>query len=71
MRAIAEALEPLTRMPGRARWAFLVEPGDMFDRVRLLETLTSAGYIQIRAFDDHMQAITWLGLESPTAPWRP
>ncbi len=70
MRAIAEVLQPLTSIPARTRWAFLVEPGDMFDRMRLLETLTSAGYIRIRAFDDHMQAITWLGLESPSAPWR-
>lgn len=69
LRGIAEALRPLTIVPSRTRWAMLVGSPEMFDRIRLLETLTSSGYVQIRAFDDDRQALSWLGLELPTTPW--
>lgn len=66
---IAKALEPLTAIPARTRWAFLVGSIEMQLRIRLLESLTSAGYIQFRAFDNDIKALEWLGLETIRNPW--
>lgn len=66
---IVEALRPLTRIPVRTRWAVLVSSAAMFVRVRLIETLTSDGYIHFRGFQDSEDAIKWLGLESARNSW--
>jgi hypothetical protein len=69
LKDIAEALSPLTAIPIRTRWAFLVGTIEMHFRVRLLESLTSAGYIQFRSFDDEKRAFDWLGVETIRNPW--
>jgi hypothetical protein len=69
MRDIAAALAPITSIRVRTRWAVLVGSPKMFDRIRLLETFTSGGFVQFRAFDDDHAAITWLGIESHRNPW--
>jgi hypothetical protein len=67
--AIAKSLEPLTGIPARTRWALLVGSIEMQLRIRLLESLTSAGYVQFRAFDSDIRALEWLGLETIRNPW--